>query len=212
MEKAKRYGIFLIGLFISSFGVSLITKASLGTSPISAIPYVLSLQFPMTLGEFTVIFSLFLIALQLLILRKRFKLEHLLQIPISILFGYFIDLTMQWLSFVLPSFYPVRIVLLLLGCIVLAVGVYLETVADVAMLPGESFVRSITIVWHTNFGMTKVWFDVSMTIIAGVLSLLFFHTLNGVREGTIISALIVGLIVRFLSFVMSKIRVIKEQA
>ena len=45
MNKLKRYVIFLIGLFVNSLGVSLITKASLGTSPISSIPYVLSLKF-----------------------------------------------------------------------------------------------------------------------------------------------------------------------
>ena len=38
MNKLKRYVIFLIGLFVNSLGVSLITKASLGTSPISSIP------------------------------------------------------------------------------------------------------------------------------------------------------------------------------
>ena len=94
MNKLKRYVIFLIGLFVNSLGVSLITKASLGTSPISSIPYVLSLSFPFTLGNFTIFFSVFLILLQLLILRKNFKLEHVLQIPVSIVFGYFIDLTM----------------------------------------------------------------------------------------------------------------------
>ena len=72
MEKFKRYLIFLVGLFISSLGVSLVTKANLGTSPISSIPYVLSLNFSLTLGNFTIIFSLFLIALQLMILRKDF--------------------------------------------------------------------------------------------------------------------------------------------
>lgn len=82
MSKRKRYAIFLIGLFVNSLGVSMITKASLGTSPISSIPYVLSLKFPFTLGEFTIFFSLFLILLQLLILRRNFKAEHLLQIPI----------------------------------------------------------------------------------------------------------------------------------
>ena len=59
MEKAKRYLVFLIGLFISSLGVSFITKASLGTSPISSIPYVLSLNFSMTLGQFTILFQPF---------------------------------------------------------------------------------------------------------------------------------------------------------
>ena len=94
MEKRKRYLIFLVGLFVNSLGVSLITKANLGTSPISSIPYVLSLNFPFTLGNFTIFFSIFLIVLQLIILRKNFKLEHILQIPVSIIFGYFIDFAM----------------------------------------------------------------------------------------------------------------------
>lgn len=52
----KRYFVFLIGLFVSSFGVAFVTKSNLGTSPISSIPYVLSLKFPFTLGEFTIAF------------------------------------------------------------------------------------------------------------------------------------------------------------
>jgi len=109
MDKLKRYIIFLIGLFINSLGVSLITKAALGTSPISSIPYVLSLIFPFTLGQFTIYFSVLLVVLQLLILRRKFKVEHLLQIPISIAFGYFIDLTMEMLSFVNPQLYIIKI-------------------------------------------------------------------------------------------------------
>ena len=72
MEKVRRYIVFLLGLFINSMGVGLITKANLGTSPISAIPYVLSLRFSLSLGEFTILFSLLLVAAQLLI---HFALE-----------------------------------------------------------------------------------------------------------------------------------------
>lgn len=196
MEKVKRYIIFLIGLFINSLGVSLITKADLGTSPISSIPYVLSLNFPMTLGQFTIIFSILLIIIQLFILRKNFKAEHLLQIPISILFGYFIDLTMVLLGFVHPEAYGLKIIYLLIGCVILGFGVYMEVLANVAMLPGESFVRAVSTTWNTNFGNTKVAFDVSLTVIAAVLSFLFVHRLEGVREGTIIAALLVGFIAR----------------
>lgn len=196
MEKFKRYVIFLIGLFINSLGVSLITKADLGSSPISSIPYVLSLNFPMTLGQFTIIFSILLIIIQLFILRKNFKAEHLLQIPISILFGYFIDLTMVLLGFVHPETYGFKIIYLLIGCVILGFGVYMEVLANVAMLPGESFVRAVSTTWNTNFGNTKVAFDVSLTVIAAVLSFLFVHRLEGVREGTIIAALLVGFIAR----------------
>lgn len=196
MEKLKRYIVFLIGLFINSLGVSLITKADLGTSPISSIPYVLSLNFPFTLGQFTIAFSLLLILIQLVILRRNFKAEHLLQIPISILFGYFIDLTMVILFFVNPQSYLSSVVYLLIGCVILGFGVYTEVLANVAMLPGESFVRAVSSTWKTEFGSTKVAFDVSLTVIAAVLSLIFAHRLDGVREGTIIAALLVGFIAR----------------
>lgn len=199
MEKVKRYFVFLIGLFISSMGVSFITKASLGTSPISSIPYVLSLNFSMTLGQYTILFSLFLILLQLLILRKNFKLEHILQIPISIVFGYFIDLTMLMLFFVAPTHYFSAVIYLLIGCVILGSGVYLEMLADVAMLPGESLVRAISSTWGTDFGLTKIACDVSMSVTAVLLSLLFAHRLEGVREGTLIASFLVGYTARTLS-------------
>lgn len=198
MEKLKRYLIFLVGLFVNSLGVSLITKANLGTSPISSIPYVLSLNFPFTLGNFTIFFSIFLIVLQLIILRKNFKLEHILQIPVSIIFGYFIDLTMILFSWVNPEAYIMKIVYLLMGCLILGVGVYMEVLADVVMLPGESFVRAIVLTWKTNFGTTKICFDVSMSVIAAVLSFVFAGRLAGVREGTVIAALLVGFIARLI--------------
>ena len=199
MEKRKRYLIFLVGLFVNSLGVSLITKANLGTSPISSIPYVLSLNFPFTLGNFTIFFSIFLIVLQLIILRKNFKLEHILQIPVSIIFGYFIDLTMILFFWVNPEAYIMKIVYLLIGCLILGVGVYMEVLADVVMLPGESFVRAIVLTWKTNFGTTKICFDVSMSVIAAVLSFVFAGRLAGVREGTVIAALLVGFIARLIA-------------
>ena len=196
MEKVKRYLVFLIGLFVSSLAVSVITKASLGTSPISSIPYVLSLNFPFTLGNFTILFSVFLIILQLFILRKNFKAEHLLQIPISVIFGYFIDGTMVLLGWMHPTSYPVKIIALLIGCLILGIGVYLEVLANVAMLPGESFVRAVSTTWKFDFGTVKVIFDTSMVVVAAVLSVILAHKIDGVREGTVIAALLVGMIAK----------------
>ena len=193
-EKAKRYLVFLFGLFISSLGVSMITKADLGTSPISAIPYVLSLNFPWTLGGFTVAFSLFFDFASAVDSAEKF------QAGASSAFGWFIDLTMVWLSFLAPQAYPVKLLSLLAGCVVLAFGVYLEVLADVAMLPGESFVRAVVMTWKTEFGTTKVCFDVSITAVAVVVSFVVSGKLAGVREGTLIAALVVGFIARIMEY------------
>ena len=205
----KRYIIFLIGLFVNSLGVALITKANLGTSPISSIPYVLSLNYPFTLGNFTIFFSILLIVLQLILLGKNFKVEHLLQIPVSLIFGYFIDACMILLGFVNPQSYLVKVIDLLIGCLILGVGVYMEVLADVVMLPGESFVRAVVFRWKTEFGVTKICFDVSMAVIAAVLSFVLAGRLDGVREGTVVAALLVGFIARtigrYLSFLPEKL-------
>lgn len=201
----KKYLLFLIGLFISSFGVSFITKAELGTSPISSIPYVLSLGFPLTLGNFTIIFNIMLVLLQILILGKDFKKTDLLQVIVAFLFGYFIDWTMLLLDWLHPVFYLTKVFFLFIGYLILALGVYFEVYANVIMLPGESFVRAVTLRWNTDFGNTKVCFDATMTIIAATISLILFHSLKGVREGTVIAALVVGIIAKMYGRLFQKI-------
>ena len=121
-----------------------------------------------------------------------------MQIPVSMVFGYFIDASMILLGFVHPADYLAKVAGLLIGCLILGSGVYMEVLADVVMLPGESFVRAIVLTWKTNFGTTKIFFDVSMAVIAAVLSLGFAGHFNGVREGTVIAALLVGFIARVL--------------
>lgn len=206
-ETAKRYIIFLIGLYLNSFGVSFVTKAALGTSPISSIPYVLSLNFPWTLGQFTIIFNLLLIAIQVGLLGRNFPKRDFLQIIVATLFGYFIDSSMALLGNLGldPVFYPWKIVSLLIGCIILGFGVYVEVIADVVMLPGEGCVRAICQKFGREFGTTKVIFDVTTMVVASVLSFIFFHELKGVREGTVIAALIVGLISKFFRVHLEKL-------
>ncbi|MDO4554962.1 MAG: DUF6198 family protein [Lachnospiraceae bacterium] len=198
-ETCRRYLFFLAGLFINSFGVSFITKASLGTSPISSIPYTLSLGFAPTLGMFTLYMSILLILFQIILLRKDFPKQYLLQIPVSILFSYFIDLTMEMLHVLEPESYGSKVFFLLIGCLILGAGVFMEMAADVVMLPGECFVNAVSITFHTDFGKTKVAFDTSMTVIAGIMGLILYQELAGVREGTIIAAILVGMTARFLN-------------
>ncbi|MBB5264939.1 putative membrane protein YczE [Catenibacillus scindens] len=198
LELVKRYVIFIVGLFVNSIGVALITKADLGTSPISSIPYVLSLSFTPTIGQFTIVFSLLLIVIQICLERRNYKPIQLLQIPVSVAFGYFIDFSMDYLLFWLdPQNYVQSIIYLLIGCVVLGFGVYMEVCANVVMLPGEGTVKSITRTVGTNFGTTKVSMDVTMAVCALVISLILSHQVQGVREGTIIAALLVGYISRF---------------
>ena len=195
-ELIKRYIFLLVGLFVNGLGVSFITKAGLGTSPITSFPYTLSLGFTPTVGMFTLVFNIFLVILQVSLLRRNFHLQNLLQLPIFALFSFFIDLTMSLLGFMQPETYAMKIVSLIVGCLILGFGVFMEMVANVAMLPGEATVRAVSDVFSTDFGKTKIAFDSSMTVIAAILSFIMFKHLDGVREGTIVAAILVGFIAR----------------
>ena len=195
-ELIKRYIFLLAGLFVNGLGVSFITKAGLGTSPITSIPYTLSLGFTPTVGMFTFVFNIFLIILQVILLRRNFQLQNLLQLPIIALFSFFIDLTMSLLGFIQPETYAMKVVSLVIGCLILGFGVFMEMVANVAMLPGEATVRAVSDVFSTDFGKTKIAFDSSMTVIAAIMSFIMFKHLDGVREGTIVAAILVGFVAR----------------
>lgn len=195
-ELIKRYIFLLVGLFVNGLGVSFITKAGLGTSPITSIPYTLSLGFTPTVGMFTLVFNIFLVILQVILLRRNFQLQNLLQLPIIALFSFFIDLTMSLLGFIQPETYAMKVVSLIVGCLILGFGVFMEMVANVAMLPGEATVRAVSDVFSTDFGKTKIAFDSSMTVITAILSFIMFKHLDGVREGTIVAAILVGFIAR----------------
>lgn len=194
-----RYLLFMVGLWISSLGISLATKAGLGVSPISGIPYVLSVGLPLSMGTFAFIFNTSYVFGQMIILRKDFEKIQLLQILVSLFFGYFIDLTYSMLSvFTLTNYYQ-RLICMIIGCFVLAFGISIQVTANVLILSGEALIKAIAFKLKKEFGMVKVCFDTTMVIITCIISFSMFHKLIGVREGTLFAALTVGLIVRFMN-------------
>lgn len=199
----RRYLLFVASLFINAFGIAFITKALLGTSPITSVTYVLSLFTPFTMGIWTILLNLLFVVLEPFLMTRRELREdlrmYLLQIPISFCFGLFIDFSMFILSWLEPSAYVIQVTVLLIGCIILALGIALEVKANAAMMAGEYFVKTITRRFHGEFGYVKLGFDITLLTIACILSLVFLSDIQGVREGTVVSALLVGPIVHFVS-------------
>ena len=199
----RRYFLFLVAIFINAFGIVFITKALLGTSPITSINYVLSMFTPYTMGEWTIISNVLFVAIELLFMTKAdLKADmriYLLQIPITFCFGWSIDISMNMLSWLNPSNYVAQLCSLAVGCVILAIGIALEVKANVALVAGEYFVRVISKRLRKEFGFVKLGFDVTLVVLACILSVIFMSGIYGVREGTVIAALIVGPIVHFIS-------------
>ena len=194
---ARRMLVFAVGLLVISLSIGFITKASLGTPPISSIPYSLSLIFPsLTLGNFTILYSLLLVFLQLVILGKQAdKINLGLQVIISFVFGYFIDFGLMVLGDFSPDIYWERIACVLIGCCGLAFGVYLQIIADFTMVPGDGFAYALSVrIKKKPCRVVRVSSDVTMIVIAAILGFIAMGNTGGVREGTVICALLVGTI------------------
>lgn len=193
----KRYGMFIAGVIFSALGISLITKAGLGTSPITSLAFVLTFIFPHSLGTFTMLVNAVMFVIQVILLGKSFQRVQLLQLPAALLFSVCIDGWLYLLSDWQTGGYGGQILTLFLGCVFLGMGIALEVIPNVLILPGEGLVRVIAGLTGWRFGRVKTGFDMGIVVSAVVVSLLARSQILGIREGTIIAAFIVGSISHF---------------
>lgn len=198
-ELVKRYILLIIGLLFAGIGIAFTKHGELGVSPISSVANVLSCKFDFfTMGTWLIIWNCVLIVGQILILRKDFKFYQLLQVPLSFLFGYFTDFGMWIVSFIPVNSYFVKLLMLFTGIIILAFGISLSVIANVIMNSGEAIVKAIADKTSFEFGNVKVVFDISCVAVSVILSLIFFDMkIIGTREGTVISAVLTGFVVKF---------------
>lgn len=200
----KRYLIFLCGLFIMAFGVAFSIKADLGTSPISSVPYAVSLFAPLTVGQATIIMHCVFILLQILILRKNYHPIQLMQLPVAVLFGYLTDFAVWAVQGITYGQYWQQWIFCLIGILLVALGVSLEVKGGVVVLAGEGVILAICKVVPVKFGYMKVCFDVTLVMTACVLSLAFTGRIQGVREGTVAAAVLVGLTAKQIGKLLSR--------
>lgn len=199
----RRYILFFISLFINAFGIVFITKALLGTSPITSVTYVLSMFTVVTMGQWTILLNLLFMLLELPFMTRQYfkesKRMYFLQVPIALFFGWSIDLSMGILEWLAPSMFIWQIASLVVGCVILAIGISLEVKANIALAAGEFFVGAISRRIRKEFGFVKLGFDITLLVIACALSWFFLDGIYGVREGTVVAAIAVGPLVHFIT-------------
>jgi uncharacterized membrane protein YczE len=204
-EYFKRYLFLCIALFVMSLGVAFSIKANLGTTPISSVPYVVSLISPITVGVATIIMHCVFILLQIIILRKNYQPIQLMQLPVALVFGFMTDFSVWLIGGITYTSYLTQWLLCIVGIVLVAVGVSMEVTANVVTLAGEGLVLAICKVLPIKFGNMKVCFDVMLVVIAIVMGFIAKGELLGVREGTVAAALLVGLLSKQISRPVRKI-------
>nr|NLD39971.1 YitT family protein [Actinomycetales bacterium] len=191
----RRALVLVVGLFLVALGIALITRADLGTSAISAPPYVLSLWGSWTFGQYTFAMLVVLVAFQMVLLRRRYQPIQVLQLAAGLVFSAFIDLAMWITPLLTPDIYVMQLVQLALGIVVLGIGVACQVVPRLTYLPGDGTVVALVLATGVRFSRMKILFDSLLVAIAIALSFVFWGELRGVREGTVAAAVLVGAVV-----------------
>lgn len=194
----SRIVLFAFSLFVIALGVALITRANLGTSPAACPPYVLSLVpgAAFTMGTYLCCMQIMFVLTQIAILRKDFQPFQLFQLAASFLFGFYTDLAMAMTVWLPTDNYLSCWLLLVAGCAVMGVGIVLEIQASLLLLPGEGIVAAISKVGNWHFHTVKILNDIVLTLVGLAIGWLMLGTIEGVREGTLVSAILVGLMVK----------------
>lgn len=196
----KRFSIYILGLFIMAIGIGLSVKSNLGVTPVSTIPYTMTLIWGVEMGRATILFYIVLVLFQLLLLRREFQIKSFLQLVIAIAFGYFTTFSNNLMSY-LPDVtnYASRIVLLVISIFCVSCGILLYLSSNLVPLAGEGVMQAVSFKTKIEFSKCKIGFDVSMVVISTILCVSFLGQLGSVREGTVISAVFVGIVLKILS-------------
>ena len=201
---AGRWLLLVWGMLVATAGIVFITRAGLGTTPISTVPFTVGEITGLTFGEATFAVNILFVLVQWALLRSRFHYSSFFQIPIVSVFSWFIDLHMGWTAWIGDDPYVVRFLWGLLGNLFLAFGIYWQVASKTIVQPGEGMVLAFSVVLRKSFGTIKIWNDVTLVVLAVLLGFLFLGHVAGVREGTVVSAFLVGFLIKGIAALRAK--------
>ncbi len=202
--------MFVIGMITAACGIALVTNANLGTTPITTIPLALNAVIPLSVGAYVAMFNGLLVALQKVVLGPDFKYSSLFQLPPVFIFGMAVDVWLHLTSALsaLPYFW--RLLVLMAGIVVMSAGILIQVRSNVTVLPGDGIVIAMTLRTHHSFGSIKVITDCSMVAAAFVIDMVFVGAIVGIREGTLLSAVLTGFVMRAIGWCLNKAGFDKE--
>ena len=197
--------LLLISLFIMTVGVAVCVRSMLGSSVISALPYVFETAgkqihgIPkLTIGQYTYIMNGVLVLGQILVLRKKFESVQLFQLLVGFVFGSLIDLNMLLTTWLAPVDLWQKVVSQVLGCSILCIGIALEVRCGSVTMPGEGFPVAVSRMTGIEFPKVKICVDCSLVILAVIFSFIFFGAWQWyiVGIGTLFAMVYVGMVVK----------------
>lgn len=212
MNNNKKKGMFgravllVAGTCIIATGIAIFAKASIGMSPLSSFPFVLSNLGDITLGTWVLIWNAVFAILQIPVLGRNYKPYLLLQIPLAFVLGSATDAVSYLISGINANTYFMQIMFAVVATIVTAIGVYMTVQANIIMNGPEAFLNSVSEKFNWKFGTLRVIFDISNVVLAAVVGFACLHQIIGIREGTIMSAVFTGIIINIIAKIHNGIK------
>ena len=206
MQKTSiRWVLTIFAVVLNALGVAFITVAGLGTVPATSIPTVLSIVYErFSIGAYLFVLSMIQILIQWILLKRDFHAVQLLQIIPSVILSYFVDFFLGVLSRLPLPNYAVNLLYLVIGTVILSFSIALEVKVDLVYLPLDGMNKAIAEKTGKPFDRIKMIMDCSMVAVAIIVILIAKHGLYGVREGTVIAALISGYLVKLFSKLLDR--------
>lgn len=197
MKVFKRYLALFFSLMLAAMGVSLTMKAAVGVSAFDAFTQTLAYSYDLRVGDMVMLLQAFFLFLQLIILRRKASWTILLQLPLAIILGQFINFFFYrfFNNMVIPS-YSVQLLLFLFGQIWVSFFITTIISLDLVTMPVESFSLLLSKRTSYRFGTIRQIIDGLLIGLAFLLTYIYSVPMT-VREGTIISALTFGPLVTF---------------
>ncbi len=194
---AKRGLIYCLGLFIMAIGVVFSVRSALGVSPVTCLANVASQISGLEMGVCTTATYCLYIVVEVIILRRDFKPQMLLQLVASFFFGSLVTLATRLFGFLpQPGNYLMRLLYLFCSIPLVAFGVMLYLAPNILPTPGEGLSMAVSKKLGKPVATCKMITDCCMVGCSVIVSLVYFKGLVGVREGTVISALTVGFVMK----------------
>lgn len=208
--------MYLLATVLMAISVCMCTAADFGVSMIVAPAYIISLKFTfLTFGQSEyLVQALFFIVF--CILMRKVRIPYFFSFLSCLFYGAVLDLFRA----IIPLFNPditapgsmhlaIRILLFVSGMVItsFAVALFMHTYLYPQVY--DFFVKGIAWRYKLNFTKFKTIFDFSFLAVSVLLSLLFFHGIQGIGIGTLVLALLNGFLIGTFSKWMQKHMIFK---
>lgn len=167
--------------------------AVLGVSPIISVAYSISQIFSLNFGDMTFVLYVLFVLVQLILRDKRERIATLLQIVVSLIFSWLLNLFDALIPYRSAGHsLPANLVLLAAAIFLTGLGIAMTVNMRLVPNPGDGIVQAVAERIGRRQGFTKNIFDVGCVCTTIVVGFCFARPLVGIGVGTIAAMVGVG--------------------